>query len=53
MSRTPTAAQVLGRVVLVTGKEEFLSERTVAAVRDAVRGPRRRGRDLRDRRPPT
>jgi DNA polymerase-3 subunit delta len=37
MSRTPTAAQVLGRVVLVTGKEEFLSERTVGSVRDAVR----------------
>jgi DNA polymerase-3 subunit delta len=27
----------LGRVALVTGKEEFLSERTVSAVRDAVR----------------
>src|SRR5262245_8524592 len=27
----------LGRVQLVTGKEEFLSERTVSAVRDAVR----------------
>jgi DNA polymerase-3 subunit delta len=27
----------LGRVQLVTGKEEFLSERTVAAVRNAVR----------------
>ncbi len=27
----------LGRVTLVTGKEEFLGERTVAAVRDAVR----------------
>ncbi|HET6940082.1 MAG TPA: DNA polymerase III subunit delta [Nocardioides sp.] len=27
----------LGRVTLVTGKEEFLSERTVSAVRDAVR----------------
>ncbi|KRF30637.1 DNA polymerase III subunit delta [Nocardioides sp. Soil805] len=37
MSRTPTAAQVLGRVVLVTGKEELLSERTVGSVRDAVR----------------
>lgn len=37
MSRTPTAAQVLGRIVLVTGKEEFLSERTVGSVRDAVR----------------
>ena len=37
MARTPTAAQVLGHVVLVTGKEEYLSARTVAAVRDAVR----------------
>ena len=37
MARTPTAAQVLGRVILVTGKEEYLSERTVASVRDAVR----------------
>src|SRR3954471_10148189 len=27
----------LGRVTLVTGKEEFLGERTVATVRDAVR----------------
>jgi DNA polymerase-3 subunit delta len=33
----PRAADVLGRVTLVTGKEEFLNERTVAAVRDAVR----------------
>ncbi len=31
------AADVLGRVTLVTGKEEFLNERTVSAVRDAVR----------------
>ena len=30
-------ADVLGKVVLVTGKEEFLGERTVAAVRAAVR----------------
>ena len=37
MARTPTAAQVLGHVVLVTGKEEFLSARTVSSVRDAVR----------------
>ena len=37
MARTPSAAQVLGHVVLVTGKEEFLSARTVASVRDAVR----------------
>ncbi len=35
--RGPTATDVLGRVTLVTGKEEFLSERTVAAVRSAVR----------------
>jgi DNA polymerase-3 subunit delta len=34
---TPRAADVLGRVTLVTGKEEFLNERTVASVRDAVR----------------
>lgn len=32
------AAQALGRVVLVTGKEEFLNERTVQRVRAAVRG---------------
>jgi DNA polymerase III subunit delta len=31
------AADVLGRVTLVTGKEEFLNERTVGAVRQAVR----------------
>ena len=37
MARTPTAAQVLGHVVLVTGKEEYLSERTVVSVREAVR----------------
>ncbi len=36
-ARGPRAADVLGRVTLVTGKEEFLSERTVAAVKDAVR----------------
>ena len=35
--RGPQAADVLGRVTLVTGKEEFLNERTVSAVRDAVR----------------
>ncbi|MFC6286682.1 DNA polymerase III subunit delta [Nocardioides sp. GCM10027113] len=34
---TPAPDQVLGRVVLVTGKEEFLGERSVEAVRDAVR----------------
>lgn len=33
----PRAVDVLGRVTLVTGKEEFLNERTVAAVRTAVR----------------
>ena len=33
----PSPADVLGRVTLVTGKEEFLNERTVAAVRRAVR----------------
>lgn len=33
----PRASDVLGRVTLVTGKEEFLSERTVVAVRTAVR----------------
>ena len=32
------AGDVLGRVTLVTGKEEFLNERTVAAVREAVLG---------------
>jgi DNA polymerase-3 subunit delta len=34
--RGPAAADVLGRVTLVTGKEEFLSERNVLAVRTAV-----------------
>ena len=33
----PRAADVLGRITLITGKEEFLGERTVSAVRDAVR----------------
>lgn len=33
----PSAADVLGRVTLVTGKEEYLSERTVGAVKRAVR----------------
>lgn len=37
MARGPQAADVLGRVTLVTGKEEFLNERTVVAVRAAVR----------------
>ena len=35
--QSPLERGVLGRVVLVTGKEEFLNERTVAAARDAVR----------------
>ncbi len=34
---TAGAADVLGRVTLVTGKEEFLSERAITRVRDAVR----------------
>jgi DNA polymerase-3 subunit delta len=33
----PTAADVLGRITLVTGPEEFLGERAVRGVRDAVR----------------
>src|SRR6478735_11790160 len=33
----PRAHDVLGRVTLITGKEEFLGERTVSAVRSAVR----------------
>ena len=37
MAQGPSAQQVLGRVTLVTGKEEFLNERTVRAVRAAVR----------------
>ncbi|MBZ5736700.1 DNA polymerase III subunit delta [Nocardioides mangrovi] len=37
MAASPRAADVLGRVTLVTGKEEFLNERTVSAVRAAVR----------------
>lgn len=35
-SALPTPRDVLGRVTLVTGKEEFLSDRTVRAVRAAV-----------------
>ena len=35
--RGPTPKDVLAHVTLVTGKEEFLSERTVSGVRDAVR----------------
>jgi len=34
---TPEPSQVLGRVTLVTGPEEFLAERTVQSVRAAVR----------------
>lgn len=34
----PTAESVLGRITLVSGKEEFLGERTVQAVKEAVRG---------------
>ncbi len=36
-TRDLSAGSVLGRVTLVTGKEEFLGERTVAAVRAVVR----------------
>ena len=36
MAAGPRAADVLGRVTLVTGKEEFLNGRTVTAVRAAV-----------------
>ena len=36
-TRGPRAEDVLGWVTLVTGKEELLNERTVVAVRDAVR----------------
>src|SRR5215218_11356156 len=35
--RGPTPQDVLAHVTLVTGKEEFLSERTVVGVREAVR----------------
>ncbi|WP_203338070.1 DNA polymerase III subunit delta [Nocardioides limicola] len=34
----PRAADVLGRVTLVVGKEEFLNDRIVTQVREAVRG---------------
>ncbi|HEX7718130.1 MAG TPA: DNA polymerase III subunit delta, partial [Marmoricola sp.] len=34
---TPDPAQVLGRITLVTGPEEFLAERAVREVRAAVR----------------
>src|SRR5689334_997752 len=33
----PDPSQVLGRVTLVSGPEEFLAERTVQAIRAAVR----------------
>ncbi len=36
-ARGPRAEDVLGRVTLVTGKAELLNERTVTAVREAVR----------------
>jgi DNA polymerase-3 subunit delta len=36
-ARGPSPQDVLGRITLVTGKEEFLSERTVTGVRAAVR----------------
>src|SRR5919112_279703 len=36
-TRGPKAEDVLGLVTLVTGKEEFLNERTIVALRDAVR----------------
>ncbi|MGD9961441.1 DNA polymerase III subunit delta [Nocardioides sp.] len=36
--RAPQPSAVLGRVTLITGPEEFLNERTVSAVRSAVRG---------------
>ncbi len=35
--RSPSPADVLGRVTLVTGPEEYLNERTIVAVRAAVR----------------
>ena len=35
--RKPSPADVLGRVTLITGPEEFLNERTISAVRLAVR----------------
>ncbi|QCX27991.1 DNA polymerase III subunit delta [Nocardioides jishulii] len=37
MVKAPSASQVLGRITLVTGKEEFLNERTVSSVRQTVR----------------
>src|SRR5215207_6344373 len=36
-TRGPKAEDVLGLVTLVTGKEEYLNERTIVAIRDAVR----------------
>jgi DNA polymerase III subunit delta len=36
--RSPSPADVLGRVTLITGKEEFLNERTIRTVREAVAG---------------
>ncbi|HET8605020.1 MAG TPA: DNA polymerase III subunit delta [Marmoricola sp.] len=37
MASTTAPGEVLGRITLVTGPEEFLGERTVARVREAVR----------------
>jgi DNA polymerase III subunit delta len=37
MPAAPTTGDVLGRVTLITGKEEYLGERTVSAIRAAVR----------------
>ena len=34
----PRAEELLGRVVLVTGKEEFFNERSVQAARASIRG---------------
>ena len=36
--RTPSAADVLGTVSLISGPEEFLGERTIAVLKDVVRG---------------
>ena len=44
----PQPQDVLGRITLVTGPEEFLGERAIAAVRAAVRRHDAGGRVLRD-----
>lgn len=36
--RTPSAVDVLGTVTLITGSEEFLGERTIATLKEVVRG---------------